>query len=85
MTSTHASKVHLDAMPADLRALYFPPAVKAERFTPGMPVKSRNEPNAIGGVAWIIHRLQELPFEQITQRVWMNTVRLFSLELDRLP
>jgi TatD DNase family protein len=80
MTAGHASRIHLDTMPATLRALYFPPTVKPERFKSGMPVKGRNEPSAIGGVAWVVHQLHhEMSYEQVTQKVWMNTVRLFGL------
>lgn len=69
-------------MPLDLRARYFPPALKPEKFKAGMPVKGRNEPSAIGGVAWTMHQLHDVPFDQITQRVWQNTVELFELELE---
>ncbi|EPQ60510.1 Mg-dependent DNase, partial [Gloeophyllum trabeum ATCC 11539] len=52
MTSTHASKKHLDALPTELRGLYFSSAVQPEKFVQGKSVKGRNEPAAIGGVAW---------------------------------
>jgi TatD DNase family protein len=81
MTSTHASKRHLDSMPAALRELYFPPATKVENFVHGKPVKGRNEPCAIGGVAWVIHRLNDgIPMEKVTEKAWKNTVALFGLE-----
>jgi len=81
MTTSHASRVHLDSLPQSLRSLYFPPGTKPESFVYGRPVKSRNEPTAIGGVAWIIHSLHEgIPFERITERAWKNTVEVFGLE-----
>lgn len=80
MTSTHASKIHLDTLPPVLRALYFPPTTKPEQFVYGKPVKGRNEPTAVGGVAWVMHRLNEVPFESVAEKVWKNTVELFGLE-----
>ncbi|KAK7468712.1 hypothetical protein VKT23_003215 [Stygiomarasmius scandens] len=80
MTSTHASKAHLDSLPASLRQLYFPNSVKPERFVHGSPVKGRNEPCAIGGVAWVIQSLNDMPPEEVTERAWKNTVELFGLD-----
>lgn len=81
MTSTHASKVHLDALPASLRSHYFPAAVRPESFVPGKAVKSRNEPSSIGGVAWVIYKLNDtISFEKVAETVYKNTVQLFSLE-----
>ena len=80
MTTTHASRTCLDSLPANLNALYFPQATKPEAFVYGKPVKGRNEPTAIGGVAWVVHRLhQDIPFEQMTEKVWKNTIELFGL------
>ncbi|KAF9029257.1 Mg-dependent DNase [Hymenopellis radicata] len=80
MTSTHASKAHLDSLPATLKSLYFPPGTKPEQFVLGKPVKGRNEPTAVGGVAWVIHRLNNVPFEKVTEKAWKNTVALFGLD-----
>ncbi|KAK0198281.1 hypothetical protein F5146DRAFT_1018935 [Armillaria mellea] len=66
LTSTHASKPHLDTLPPN--SVY------------GRPVKGRNEPCAIGGVAWVIHKLNGVPFEKVTEKAWKNTVELFGLE-----
>ncbi|TBU34703.1 Mg-dependent DNase [Dichomitus squalens] len=80
LTSTHASKPHLASLPPSLGSLYFPQATKPESFVYGRPVKGRNEPTAIGGVAWVIHRLTEgVPFEKVTEKAWKNTVELFGL------
>lgn len=81
MTSTHASKAHLDTLPDSLRSLYLPPATKPENFTTGKPVKGRNEPTAIGGVAWVVHKLnKDVPFEKVTEKAWKNTIELFQLK-----
>jgi TatD DNase family protein len=80
MTSTHASKQHLDSLPVSLKDLYFPPGTKPESFVYGRPVKGRNEPSAIGGVAWVMHKLLNVPFEKVTEKAWKNTVQLFKLE-----
>lgn len=80
MTSTHASNSHLSQLPANLRALYFPQAMKPESFVYGRPVKGRNEPSAVGGVAWVVHRLNEgVPLEKVTEKAWKNTIELFGL------
>jgi len=80
MTSTHASKAHLDSLPASLRPLYFPPSTKPENFVYGKPVKGRNEPCAIGGVAWVIHQLHGVPLEKVTEKAYKNTVEVFGLD-----
>ena len=80
MTSTHASKSRLAFLPPTLNSLYFPQATKPEAFVYGRPVKGRNESTAIGGVAWVIHRLNEgVPFEKVTEKAWKNTIELFGL------
>ncbi|KAH7910706.1 hypothetical protein BJ138DRAFT_1008217 [Hygrophoropsis aurantiaca] len=81
MTSTQASKRHLDSLPPALRARYFPPSTKPESFILGKPVKGRNEPSAIGGVAWVVHKLNEgIPFEKVTEKAYKNTIELFGLK-----
>jgi TatD DNase family protein len=81
MTSTHASKQYLNSLPASLRESYFPLATRQDNFVHGKPVKGRNEPSAIGGVAWVIHELNSgVPFEKVTEKAWKNTVELFGLE-----
>ncbi|KAI5124147.1 hypothetical protein M0805_000957 [Coniferiporia weirii] len=86
MTSTHASKWHLDSLPRSLREAYFPPAAKPERFQMGMPVKGRNEPSAVGGVAWVMQSLYEgLSMDEVAEQVWKNTVEVFALDELRDP
>ncbi|OBZ78767.1 putative deoxyribonuclease TATDN1 [Grifola frondosa] len=77
-TSNHASKSHLSSLPPSLSQLYFPPSAKT--YIPGKAIKGRNEPTTIGGVAWVIHRLNEgIPYERVTERAWKNTIQLFGL------
>ena len=79
MTSTHASRKHINSLPADLRELFLPQAVRAEAFVLGRPVKGRNEPSAVGGVAWVVHKVKEVPFEEIVEQGWRNTIDVFGL------
>ena len=81
MTASHASRPHVDALPQSLRSLYFPPDTKPERFVYGKAVKGRNEPCAVGGVAWVLNRMNEgVGFERIAERTWKNTVEVFGLD-----
>ncbi|KAH8119950.1 hypothetical protein DFH11DRAFT_1721846 [Phellopilus nigrolimitatus] len=80
MTSTHASERHLNILPAALREVYFPSAVKPERHVMGKMVKGRNEPCSVGGVAWVMSRLHEgVSVERVAEHAWRNTVDLFML------
>lgn len=94
LTSTHASKPHLDELPPNYRSLFFPPATQPDRFVMGRPVKGRNEPTAIGGIAWVIYSLhqrargealekgqqkEDIPYWKIVQKAYRNTIELFKL------
>ena len=80
MTSTHASKAQLTSLPPSLSSVYFPQGTKPESFVYGRPVKGRNEPTAIGGVAWVVHQVNDgIPFEKVVEKGWKNTVELFGL------
>lgn len=61
----------------------------------GRPVKGRNEPSTIGGIAWVIYHLhqkaredastkgeqrEEVPFWKIVHQAYMNTIKLFNLQ-----
>ncbi|KAJ7487425.1 hypothetical protein B0H11DRAFT_1089812 [Mycena galericulata] len=81
MTGGHASKHHLTSLPPSLRELYFPPSTKPEHFVSGKPVKGRNEPCAIGGVAWVMHMLLGVPLKEITEQAFKNTKQLFGLDV----
>jgi TatD DNase family protein len=78
MTTAHASHSYLQAMPEDLRAVFAPPATKPEKFVLGKPVKGRNEPISIGAVAWVIAQVKGVPFEEVVEAAWRNTVELFG-------
>ncbi|KAF7306770.1 Deoxyribonuclease tatd [Mycena indigotica] len=80
MTGGHASKEHLASLPQSLRDVYFPPAARPEQFTTGKAVKGRNEPCAIGGVAWVIHKLHGVPFDKVVAKAFKNTCELFGLD-----
>ena len=81
MTSTHASKRALNTLPPLLKDIYFPPATKPESHVPGKPVKGRNEPCAIGGVAWVIQSLHDnISFENLVEQAWANAVDAFLLK-----
>ncbi|KAI4526303.1 Mg-dependent DNase [Schizophyllum commune Loenen D] len=79
-TSTHASKGLLDTLPTDLRELYLPAATKPEKFQAGKPVKGRNEPTAIGAVAWVLCQLHDVSMQELSEQVWENTVKVFDLQ-----
>ncbi|KAH9944205.1 Mg-dependent DNase [Epithele typhae] len=80
MTSTHASRAHLSSLSSSLNSVYFPQGTKPESFVYGRPVKGRNEPSAVGGVAWVIHKLNDgVPFEKVVEKGWKNTIELFGL------
>ncbi|KAF9508917.1 hypothetical protein BS47DRAFT_1373593 [Hydnum rufescens UP504] len=80
MTSSHASKTPLASLPASLSALFFPPSCRPEKFQVGQTVKGRNEPCAIGGVAWAIATLREETIEAVSEAAWKNTMELFGLD-----
>ncbi|KAF7320128.1 Deoxyribonuclease tatd [Mycena kentingensis (nom. inval.)] len=80
MTGGHASKQHLASLPQSLREAYFPPSTRPENFVEGKAVKGRNEPCAIGGVAWVVHELHGVPLEKVAAKAYKNTIELFGLE-----
>jgi len=84
MNNTHASKAHLNTLPAVLQGAFLSSSIKPERWAQGKAVKGRNEPAAIGGVAWVLHRLLNVPFDALVETTWKNTVEMFSLtELEQ--
>jgi len=50
-----------------------------EKFEAGLAVKGRNEPCAIGGVAWVMAKLYNVPIEEVAEAAWKNTVDVFGL------
>jgi len=92
--STHASKPYLNDLPNNYRSIFFPSATQPERFDMGRPFKGRNEPSAIGGIAWVIYHLhqkarddasakdeqrEEVPFWKIVHQAYMNTYEIVQL------
>ncbi|KAG8909748.1 hypothetical protein FRC01_006743 [Tulasnella sp. 417] len=82
LTSTHASAAHLKTLPKPLSDVFFPPSSKT--FVEGKMVKGRNEPNAIGGVAWVVAKLHGVTLEEVAEAAWKNTCELFALG-DSVP
>ncbi|KAJ7630775.1 hypothetical protein FB45DRAFT_979023 [Roridomyces roridus] len=80
MTGGHASKHQLASLPPLHRELYFPPSTKPENFTLGKTVKGRNEPCAVGGVAWIVSQLHDVPLQVVAEVAFKNTMDLFHLD-----
>ncbi|KAG8947194.1 hypothetical protein FRC04_010917 [Tulasnella sp. 424] len=78
LTPTHASSAHLKTLPKPLSDLFFPPSSKT--FEQGKMVKGRNEPNAIGGVAWVVAKLHGVTLEEVAEACWKNTCELFGFE-----
>ncbi|KAG8787777.1 hypothetical protein FRC12_015278 [Ceratobasidium sp. 428] len=79
MTSTHSSRAHLASLPSNLRELYFPPSCQPEKFIEGRTVKGRNEPCAVGGVAWVVASLHNRELEDVSRAAWNNSVEMFNL------
>ncbi|GBE77751.1 Deoxyribonuclease Tat-D [Sparassis crispa] len=80
MTSTQASRQHIASIPRPIYDLYFPASTKPESFTVGKAIKGRNEPSAIGGVAWVVYKLNEsVALESVTEQAWKNTIEVFGL------
>ncbi|QRV83286.1 TatD DNase family protein [Ceratobasidium sp. AG-Ba] len=79
MTSTHSSRAHLNSLPSNLRELYFPPTCQPEKFIEGRAVKGRNEPCAVGGVAWVVASLNNCELDDVSRATWNNSVEMFNL------
>lgn len=43
-------------------------------------VKGRNEPCTMAQVAWVVAKLLEIPFEELVEEAWKNSVEMFGLE-----
>jgi TatD DNase family protein len=65
-------------MPEELRLKFCIPALKPERFVLGKPVKGRNEPYSIGAVAWVVAQVKGVPFDEVVEAAWRNTIELFG-------
>jgi TatD DNase family protein len=46
-------------------------------------VKGRNEPSAIGAVAWVVHKVkEEASFQEFVDQDWKNAVELVGLAVN---
>jgi TatD DNase family protein len=54
-------------------------SVKKERWVQGAMVKGRNEPCMIGRVATAVAGIRGISVEELSERAWENTVRMFAL------
>ncbi|KAF8598168.1 hypothetical protein BDV93DRAFT_609958 [Ceratobasidium sp. AG-I] len=79
MNPTHSSKAYLSDLPSNLRDLYFPPSCQPEKFIEGRAVKGRNEPCAVGGVAWVVASLNNCELVDASRAAWNNSVEVFNL------
>lgn len=80
--STHASAKYLDEFKAeepDLAALYSPPRMKAEKWSPMAAVKGRCEPCQIGEVAAVVAKVQGVPLATLAAHAYQNAIALFRL------
>ncbi|KAF7196323.1 Deoxyribonuclease Tat-D [Pseudocercospora fuligena] len=73
---SHAASVHLKDLPTEMQ---LPKAVKKEKWTKDTMVKGRNEPCAIGHVAWVVAKVKGVPVEEVAEAAWNNSIRMFSL------
>lgn len=80
LTGGHASKDYLTSLPPHLRGLYMPAAAQPDRWQEGKAVKGRNEPCAIGAVAYVVAQLKGVPLEEVTEHAWRNTLALFNID-----
>ncbi|WVF68644.1 hypothetical protein IAT40_003414 [Kwoniella sp. CBS 6097] len=74
VTASHASHAHL---PAADSPLSIKRVGKPEKFQEGLGVKGRWEPADIGVIAHIVASIRGIPIEELAEKVWGNTMRLF--------
>ncbi|KAG9054876.1 hypothetical protein FS842_003913 [Serendipita sp. 407] len=79
LTGGHASKEHLTLLPSHLRNLYAPLNRQPDRWEEGKAVKGRNEPCAIGLVAFVVARLKGVSLNEVAEHAWRNTIACFGL------
>lgn len=75
MRPSHASAAYLKDMPE------IPwKSVKKEKWVKGVMVKGRNEPCLIDRVAWAVAGIKGIGVEDLTEKAWENTTRMFAVE-----
>lgn len=52
---------------------------KRDKFSPGVGVKERNEPNALARVATIVAGIKSLTVEEVAAHAWQNSTKTFRL------
>lgn len=80
LTGGHASKEHLALLPQHLRKLFIPLATQPERWEEGKAVRGRNEPCAIGSVAFVVARLKGVHLNEVAEKAYQNTLDCFNLQ-----
>ncbi|PQE09645.1 deoxyribonuclease Tat-D protein [Rutstroemia sp. NJR-2017a WRK4] len=54
-------------------------SVKKEKWVEGCMVKGRNEPCMIGRVAWIVAGVRGMNVQELREKAWENSCRMFDL------
>ncbi|KAF2864125.1 Mg-dependent DNase [Piedraia hortae CBS 480.64] len=73
MRPSHASAAFLQDAPRN------PPSVKKESWRADRMVKGRNEPCTISRVAWAVAKIKAVDVDELCERVWSNSTRMFDL------
>jgi TatD DNase family protein len=73
MRASHASAGYVDGWEGEGEW------VKKEKWAEGKMVKGRNEPCMIGRVAYAVAGIKGVSVEELTERAWENTMRMFGL------
>ncbi|WVW86687.1 hypothetical protein I302_108741 [Kwoniella bestiolae CBS 10118] len=80
ITSSHESHQYL-APPNS--SLFIERVNKPDKFRVGAGVKGRQEPADIAIIAHVVSSIRQIPFEELSEQVWQNTIKLFyPSELD---
>jgi TatD DNase family protein len=78
MRASHASAEFLKGPEAKAIDEMFK-SVKKEKWVEGAMVKGRNEPCTIGKVAIAVAGIKGISVEELTEKAWENTTRMFGL------
>lgn len=80
---SHASSRFLESLKAhpSLAGVWLPPSVnKKEKWTEGKMVRGRQEPCAVGQVAWIVAELKGVSVDQVARMTTENAQRVLGLQ-----
>lgn len=78
MRASHASAKYLveyDKSPGGTRWK----SVKKEKWVEGALIKGRNEPCTIGRVAVVVAGVKRISVQEVAEKAWSNSVRMFGL------